>query len=100
MNPRNKNTYVGRSAHLAVMSELAARGYKVTIPEVDVGTDVLAFLDTKPDVTSVQVKSTDCARLKAPRAFSGKIDVPLAQLLFGGNLYYVFVFGLDGEWVE
>jgi hypothetical protein len=42
MNPKDKNTYQGRSAHLAVMSELAARGYKITVPEVDVGRDVLA----------------------------------------------------------
>ncbi len=100
MNPKDKNTYMGRSAHLAVMSKLAALGYKVTVPEVDVGKDVLAFLDTKPDVTGVQVKSTDCNQLKAPGAFSGMIDVPLTQLVFGGDLYYVFVFGYDGEWVE
>jgi hypothetical protein len=61
MDPKNKSAYVGRSAQLAVLSELVARGYKVTVPEVDVGRDVLAFLDTKPDVTSVQVKSTDCS---------------------------------------
>ena len=90
----------GPQRHLAVMSKLAALGYKVTVPEVDVGKDVLAFLDTKPDVTGVQVKSTDCEHLKAPGAFSGKIDVPLTQMVFGGDLYYVFVFGLDGEWVE
>ena len=100
MDPKYKSAYLGRSAHLAVMSELAARGYKVTVPEVDVGRDVLAFLETKPDVTSLQVKSTDCDRLKTPGAFSGQIDVPLSQLMFGGNLYYVFAFGLDGEWVD
>jgi hypothetical protein len=100
MDPKNKSAYLGRSAHLAVMSELAARGYKVTVPEVDFGRDVLAFLETKPDVTSLQVKSTDCDRLKTPGAFSGQIDVPLSQLMFGGNLYYVFAFGLDGEWVD
>ena len=100
MNPKDKNTYMGRSAHLAVMSKLAALGYTVTVPEVDVGKDVLAFLDTKPGVTGVQVKSTDCDHLKAPGAFSGMIDVLLSQLVFGGELYYVFVFGLDGEWVE
>jgi hypothetical protein len=100
MNPKDKNSYMGRSAHLAVMSKLAALGYRVTIPEVDVGKDVLAFLDTKPNVIGVQVKSTECKRLKAAGAFSGLIDVPEAQLSFGGDLYYVFVFGLDGEWVD
>ncbi len=100
MNPKDKNAYMGRSAHLAVMSKLAVLGYNVTVPEVDVGTDVLAFLDTKPDVTAVQVKSTACDHLKAPGAFSGKIDVPLSQLTVGGELYYVFVFGLNGDWVE
>jgi hypothetical protein len=100
MNPKDKNTYTGRSAHLAVMSKLTALGYKVSVPEVDVGKDVLAFLDTKPDVTSVQVKSTGRTRLKEAGAFSGTIDVPLNQLEFGRDLYYVFVFGLDGEWVE
>jgi hypothetical protein len=100
MDAKDSRAYLGRSAHLAVLSELVIRGYKVTIPEVDVGRDVLAFLDTKPDVTSLQVKSTECDRLKEPGAFSGQIDVPLAQLTFAGNLYYVFAFGLDGEWVE
>jgi hypothetical protein len=100
MDPKNKSAYLGRSAHLAVMSELAARGYKVTVPEVDVGWDVLAFLETKPDVTSLQVKSTDCERLQTPGAFRGWIEVPLSQLMFGGNLYYVFAFGLNGEWVD
>ena len=47
MNPKDKNAYSGRSAHLAVMSKLADLGYKVTVPEVDVGKDVLAFLETK-----------------------------------------------------
>jgi hypothetical protein len=31
MDPKNQSAYLGRSAHLAVMSELAARGYKVTV---------------------------------------------------------------------
>jgi hypothetical protein len=100
MDQKNKSIYLGRSAHLAVMSELAARGYKVTVPEIDVGLDVLAFLETEPGVTSLQVKSTDCEHLKTPGAFSGQIDVPLSQLMFGGDLYYVFAFGLDGEWVD
>jgi len=100
MDQKTKSAYLGRSAHLAVMSELAARGYKVTVPEVDVGRDVLAFLETKPEVTSLQVKSTDCNRLKTPGAFSGQINVPLPQLMFGGNLYYVFAFGLNGDWVD
>jgi hypothetical protein len=100
MEPKHRSAYLGRSAHLAVMSELAARGYKVTVPEVDVGRDVLAFLETKPTVTSLQVKSTDCKRLKAAAAFTGQIDVPRSQLMFGGNLYYIFAFGLDEEWVD
>jgi hypothetical protein len=79
---------------------LAALGYKVTVPEVDVGKHVLAFLDAMPDVTAVQVKSTDCNHLKEPGAFSGMIDVPLTQLVFGGELYYIFVFGFDGKWAE
>jgi len=82
------------------MSELAALGFRVTIPEVDVGTDVLAFLDTKPGVTAVQVKSTECKRLKAPGKFSGQIEVSLRQLMFGGDLYYIFAFGLDEDWVD
>jgi hypothetical protein len=48
----------------------------------------------------VQVKSAECKRLKTPGAFSGLIDVPETQLVFGGDLYYVFVFGLDGQWVD
>ena len=100
MNPKHKTAYLGRSAHLAVLSELRARGYTVTIPEIDVGRDVLAFLETKPEVTSLQVKSTACKRLKPQGSFRGQIDVPLSQLTSKENLYYVFAFDLDGNWVD
>ncbi|MGH7134779.1 MAG: hypothetical protein ACREHD_03515 [Pirellulales bacterium] len=82
------------------MSELAARGFRVTIPEVDVGRDVLAFLETQPEVTSLQVKSTECKRLKVPGNFRGQITVPLLQLTLGGNLYYAFAFDLEGKWLD
>src|SRR5262249_42297899 len=58
------------------------------------------FLETQAEVISLQVKSTDCKRLATAGAFTGQIDVPLAQLTSGGDLYYVFAFGLDGEWVD
>ncbi|HET6883235.1 MAG TPA: hypothetical protein VFI31_23900, partial [Pirellulales bacterium] len=99
-DPKHRSSYLGRSGHLAVMSELAARGFRVTIPEVDVGCDILTFLDTKPEVTALQVKSTECKQLKAPESFKGQIAVPLLQLTLGGNLYYVFAFDLIGNWVD
>lgn len=100
MDPKHKSLYLGRSGHLAVMSELAARGFRVTIPEIDVGYDVLAILDTKPEITGLQVKSTECRPLKTPGSFKGQINVPLLQLTLGGNLYYIFAFDLDSKWVE
>lgn len=100
MNPKDKNSYMGRSAQLSVMSKLADLGYQVSVPEVDVGRDVLIFLNTGDAVTAVQVKSTDCRRLTEPAAYHGTIDVPLSQLVSGGELYYVFVFGFAGEWLD
>ena len=32
--------YVGKAGHLAVMGELALRGYNVAMPEMDIGDDL------------------------------------------------------------
>jgi hypothetical protein len=55
--------YVGKAGQLAVMAELAWRGYNVSIPEIDVGDDIFALNDASGRLFRIQVKTATGRRL-------------------------------------
>jgi len=52
------------AGHLAVMSELALRGYNVAIPQIDVGDDVFVVNDETGVMSRLQVKTSSRTRQK------------------------------------
>jgi len=59
MANKRRKTLNGLAGQLAVMSELAWRGYNVAIPEADFGTDVFVVSGESGGVQRVQVKTSD-----------------------------------------
>jgi hypothetical protein len=56
--------YTGKAGQFAVMSELARRGYNVSIPEIDIGYDVFVLNDASGQLSRVQVKTATGKKLK------------------------------------
>jgi hypothetical protein len=50
--------HIGKSGHLAVMAELANRGYNVAMPEIDIGDDIFAVNDANGNMWRLQVKTS------------------------------------------
>jgi hypothetical protein len=98
MDKKVYNLFVGKAGHLAVMSELALRGYNPAIPEVDIGDDVYA-VDEHGHLTPVQVK-TYVARQNKDNSYSAYPVVKKGQLLDSKerNLQYVFAVRIGNEW--
>jgi hypothetical protein len=87
---------------MAVVAELLFRRCNVAIPEVDMGTDVFAFLDEREEVGRVQVKAAQAERYKREEGHSAQIQVPLKQLRRPDTppRYYVFAVRLEGQWAD
>jgi hypothetical protein len=95
-------SYIGRSGQMAVMAELLLRGCNVAIPEVDVGTDLFAFHETREDVARIQVKTATAQRYKRKKGSHAQFKVPMKQLGRPDKppLYYAFVVRRGREWVD
>jgi len=65
MAKKNRSLYVGKAGHLAVMSELALRGYNVAMPEMDIGDDIFAVNDATAKMWRIQVKTATVKKEKA-----------------------------------
>jgi hypothetical protein len=65
---------------MAVMAELLVRQCNAAVPEVDVGTDVFAFLDDRDEVARVQVKTGRGEPYKKAGGYSVQFSIPLKQL--------------------
>jgi hypothetical protein len=84
------------------MAELLLRQCNVAVPEIDVGTDMFAFLDEEEVVARVQVKTARAERYKKEAGCSALFDIPLRQLDQPDQpaLYYVFAVRLGEQWVD
>ncbi|MDP1926948.1 MAG: hypothetical protein Q8K62_00390 [Thiobacillus sp.] len=90
--------YLGKAGHLAVMSELAFRGYNVATPEIDIGDDVFAVNDDTGALYRVQVKTaTATIQRKSKRCqFSLRLDqIRRPQT---PELHYVFASRFNDRW--
>lgn len=57
-----QNPYIGTAGQLAVMSELALRGYNVALPTIDKGDDVFVVNDHTRQLWRIQVKTATMQR--------------------------------------
>lgn len=88
-NTSFQNPYVGKAGHLAVMSELAWRGYNVALPEIDIGDDIFVVDDrysTRP-LRRIQVKT---AKEMTHQANSYQVAVTDSQINTDSDLFFVF----------
>lgn len=98
----NARTYTGHSGQMAVMAELLFLECNVAIPDVDVGTDVFAFLDDREEVARIQVKTARGKRYKDQQGYSAQFSIPLKQLQRDDlpSLHYALAVRLDGRWAD
>jgi hypothetical protein len=97
---RATSHYVGKAGQLAVMAELAWRGYNVSIPEVDVGDDVFALDDSSGDLTRVQVKTATGKRLlRQKMAYRCQFRIDKRHVQRGSSgTHYVLAGRCGGSW--
>jgi hypothetical protein len=101
---RTDDTFTGRAAQLAVMAELMRLRCNAAIPEVDVGTDVFAFKDDRPEVVRIQVKACTAPHLYADHSgYSAKFALPMKQFRRQDDrppLFYALAVLRDEKWVD
>lgn len=90
--------YLGRAGQLAVMAELAERGWNVAVPEVDFGDDILLLDDLSGAIRRIQVKTARARSVR--RGFAAKFKFGLVQLLArrSPDLVYVLVVRSADRW--
>lgn len=94
------NQYVGKAGHLAVMSEFLILGWKVAIPEVDIGDDIFVVHDNNGTLKRIQVKTS----VATPRlsGFSAQFSLSLNNLKNITNIpaYYIFIVRNGEDWSQ
>ena len=90
----DQSSHLGRAGQFAVMAELFARGWNVSVPEVDVGDHVFVARDDATELTRVQVKTATPAPSAEGRVARFKVSAD--QALRVGNVPLVFVFVVPG----
>jgi hypothetical protein len=91
--------YIGKAGQLAVMSELARRGYNVSIPEIDIGDDVFVLNDATSQLSRVQVKTATGKKLKLHDAYRCQFSLKRKHVLNSkSGTHYVLVGRCAGSW--
>ncbi len=92
------SSYVGKAGHLAVMGELALRGYNVAMPEMDIGDDLFVVNDATGAMWRIQVK-TSVARVGV-KVISGQFRVRQTAITMPMNpdLHFVFAMRINHGW--
>lgn len=94
--------YVGKAGQLAVMSELAFRGYNVSMPEVDVGDDIFALNSNTGVLKRLQVKTATAQTVKSGtknEAFAVSYSVRWSQVKDAElSIHYVFCAKTKSRW--
>lgn len=91
-------SHVGAAGQLAMMSELAWRGYNVAIPNIDVGYDILAINDAKPDYTRLQVKGANPKKQKNSDCYQFKIRKGAIDRAYTDGVYVAFAMRVEKGW--
>ena len=98
----NERSLTGFSGQMAVVAELLIRGCNAAVPELDVGTDIFAFKDDRPEVARIQVKACQGTRGKGGNQFRARFSIPLRQLRAADEppLYYALAVRLGDLWSD
>ncbi len=83
------------------MAELALRGYNVSIPEIDIGDDVLVLNHATGQLSRIQVKTATGRRLQKPdRAYRCQFSVRLDHVndAVTAGAHYVFAARCSAAW--
>ena len=92
------SNYVGKAGHLAVMSELALRGYNVAMPEIDIGDDVFVVNDAAGAMWRVQVKTSRARRQKSSYRYQFRARLSSITTAQTPGLHFVFVMRAAERW--
>jgi hypothetical protein len=90
--------YVGKAGHLAVMGEIAWRGYNVAMPEIDIGDDVFVYRDSTNQTWRLQVKTSRLYKQKKSRAYQFLVRETQITTPANPPLHFVFCMRLDPGW--
>jgi hypothetical protein len=94
----SRNQYVGRAGQLAVMGELAWRGYNIAIPEIDIGDDVFAVNDATGHMWRLQVKTATEKPQKNSNKYQFKVKATAMTLRQTPDLHFVFAMRGENGW--
>lgn len=99
---RGEDAYTGRAGQLAVAAELAMRGCNAAIPEVDVGTDLLAFREEPFTVVPIQVKTAKAKLYSKTAGHGARFNIPMRHLEAQNphGLFYVLAVWLEGRFTD
>lgn len=90
--------YLGMGGQLAVMAELAARGYNVAIPQIDVGDDVFVVNDATGAMWRIQVKTATATESRRGFRAQFRIRANQVERAVSPELHYAFVIRFKSRW--
>jgi hypothetical protein len=93
-----RNQYVGRAGQLAVMGELALRGYNVAMPEIDEGDDVLVYRASTAQIWRLQVKTARPKHQVGSRRYDFRIRGKQITTPANPPVHFVFAMRTDAGW--
>jgi len=83
--------FVGKAGHLAVMAELAWRGYNVATPEIDVGDDVFAVDNDSGAMRRIQVKTSSPRKQVRSTRYQFSVRENAITSPMTPDLWFIFV---------
>ncbi len=90
--------YIGKAGQLAVMGELALRGYNVAMPEIDKGDDIFVVQNDSGVMWRLQVKTSRGTRQKRSKRFQFRIREDSIQAPQNPELHFVFAMRRRRRW--
>lgn len=90
--------YVGKAGHLAVMGELALRGYNTAMPEIDKGDDVFVVRDDSGAMWRLQVKTSREKRQQKSSRYAFRLREIYIQRPQTPDLHFIFVMRKENLW--
>ena len=90
--------YIGKAGQLAVMGELALRGYNVAMPEIDKGDDIFVVQNDTGAMWRLQVKTSQGRRQKSSKRFQFRIREDSIQVAQNPELHFVFAMRRRRRW--
>ena len=94
----SRTHYIGKAGHLAVMGELALRGYNVAMPEIDKGDDIFVVQDNSGAMWRLQIKTSLGSAQRTSTRYQFKIRETSIQNPQTPELHFVFTMRHNARW--